>query len=346
VDAGDIITLVAIVVVPALALWAIYVWRSGTPGKPAVLLGIPQALRPGQPDEVLEGPRLERIQIWGVLSVLALAIFVPAYWLGEFRRQSHFTERFSEESVERGRLIFNIAPPLPEGSDPQAFRAVEREISLGMGCANCHGPGQTETNGKLAPITEATASGGQSQFTPPGSNKKVSYTAPPLNTVFTRWDEEVIRFTIERGRPGTDMPAWGVEFGGPMTQQMIDDVMTWLKTLPGNQSPPEGVSDACKKPDKSAYESCGQEIFSARCAVCHGPEGQGKESQPWYQGMALWKGDVRHLSRQQHYQTILNGRRFAFMPAFGESPSQGITAPPYPLTNAQIKAVIAYERTL
>jgi mono/diheme cytochrome c family protein len=127
---------------------------------------------------------------------------------------------------------------------------------------------------------------------------------------------------------------------------MIDDVITWLKTLPGNNAPPEGVSEACGEPAQNQYVSCGQEIFEARCAVCHGPEGQGKESDPWYQGLALWKGDVRHLNRQQHFQTILNGRRFAFMPQFGETPSQGIPAPAYPLTNDQIRAVMAYERSL
>jgi mono/diheme cytochrome c family protein len=342
VETGEVLLVVAVVLVPAILLWGIYLARSGRPGKPAVLLGIPQALRPGQPDEALEGPRLERIQIWGLLSVLALAIFVPAYWLGEQERASSFEERFSEESVERGRIIFAVPPPLPEDADPVQFRAVEREISLGMGCANCHGAPQAEGE----PVDENTAAGGQFPFTPPGSNKQVPYAAPPLNNVFTRWDEEVVRFTIERGRPGTDMPAWGVEYGGPMTEQMIDDVMTWLQTLPGNQTPPEGVSESCANPSKGAQMRCGEEIFAARCAVCHGPEGQGKESEPWYQGMALWKGDVRHLNRQQHYQTILNGRRFAFMPAFGESPSQGIPAPPYPLTEKQIRAVLAYERTL
>lgn len=341
-ETGEVLLIVAVVLLPAILLWGIYLARSGRPGKPAVLLGIPQALRPGLPDEALEGPRLERIQVWGLLSVLALAIFVPAYWLGEQERASSFEERFSEESVERGRIIFAVPPPLPEDADPVQFRAVEREISLGMGCANCHGAPQAEDE----PITDDTAAGGQFVFTPPGSNKQVDYKAPPLNNVFTRWDEEVVRFTIERGRPGTDMPAWGVEYGGPMTQQMIDDVMTWLQTLPGNQTPPEGVSETCANPGKSAQMTCGEEIFAARCAVCHGPEGQGKESEPWYQGMALWKGDVRHLNRQQHYQTILNGRRFAFMPAFGESPSQGIPAPPYPLTEKQIQAVMAYERTL
>ncbi|MGH2735035.1 MAG: c-type cytochrome, partial [Actinomycetota bacterium] len=92
-------------------------------------------------------------------------------------------------------------------------------------------------------------------------------------------------------------------------------------------------------------------IFSVRSSVCHAHEGSGKEglgdsSEPWYQGMALWKGDVRALDERQHYLTIQNGRRFAFMPAFGEAPAQGVPVPPYPLTDEQIKAVMTFERTL
>jgi mono/diheme cytochrome c family protein len=174
------------------------------------------------------------------------------------------------------------------------------------------------------------------EFVPPGETEPVSYQAPPLNNVFQRWDEEVIRFTIERGRPGTPMPAWGVQYGGSMTTQMVDDVITWLKTLEGNQNgPPELAKDAT-----------GQEIFEARCALCHGDNASGKEDVLWHQGMALWKGDVKHLTEQQHLATIRNGRRFAFMPPFAEAPSQGVPVPTYPLTDEQIEAVMAYERTL
>jgi mono/diheme cytochrome c family protein len=341
----NVVLIAAVVLVPAILLWAVYLVRSGTPRRPGVVLGIPRALRPGQPDEVLEGPRLERIQVWGLISVLSLAVFIPAYWLGEVQRQQHFVERFDEESVERGRIIFNVAPPIPEEADPVAFREVEREISLGMGCAQCHGAPQTEPD---EPPGEEVAAGGTAQggFIPLGSTERVEYVAPPLNNVFTRWDEEIVRFTIERGRPGTPMPAWGVEYGGPMTEQMVDDVMTWLETLPGNQQAPSELSEDCQSPSRGDRRSCGEEIFTARCALCHGADGQGKESEPWYSGMALWRGDVRHLPRELHYATIFNGRRFAFMPPFGESPTQGIPAPPYPLNEAQIRAVMAYERSL
>jgi mono/diheme cytochrome c family protein len=131
---------------------------------------------------------------------------------------------------------------------------------------------------------------------------------------------------------------------------MVDDVMAWLHTLPGNQTDPdEAISRDCRQPSNSKLMSCGQEIFEVRCAVCHGPEGQGKEaagttSDPWHQGKALWKGDVTGMDQRQHFLTIQNGRRFAFMPQFGEVPAQGITAPAYPLSDKQIKAVMTYER--
>jgi mono/diheme cytochrome c family protein len=189
--------------------------------------------------------------------------------------------------------------------------------------------------------------------------------------VFSRWDEEVVRFTIERGRPGTPMPPWGVDFGGPMTQQMIDDVIAWLHSI---QVDPPAISDDCGDINSRNEQACGEVIFEARCAVCHGPEGQGKEDTAkvvinpgdlrcvppsgspdapecpkgpkWWQGLALWQGDVNHLDEDQHLTTITNGRRFAFMPQFGEAPAQGIPAPPVPLTEAQIRAVMAYERSL
>lgn len=324
---NELLTIALVVVVPALLLWAIFIARTGRPGRPLrPVIGIPQALRPGEPDEVLEGPRLERIQVWGLVTSMSLAFFIPLYWLPETQRQESFVHRFDEESLERGETIFQPPPDIPETATAAEFKALEEGINLGMNCALCHG---------------ADAGGGLVQFTDPTTGEKVWYNAPPLNNVFTRWDEEIVRFTIERGRPGTPMPTWGVQFGGPMTSQMVSDVMAWLRSLPGNQEPPEEL----------AKDASGAEIFAARCATCHGDKGQGKEAagtldDPWFQGMPLWKGDVTHLSEDLHLATITNGRRFAFMPPWGEAPPAGIPPAPYPLTARQIRAVMAYERSL
>ncbi|MGH2755916.1 MAG: c-type cytochrome [Actinomycetota bacterium] len=337
-ESSDVLLVAIIVLVPAALMWAIFIARTGRPGKPPrPSLGIPMALRPAESDEKLEGPRLERIQVWGVISTVALAVFVPAYWLPEKQRQEHFVERFDEESVHRGGLIYQTPPELEEDIGAVEFKELEEAISLGQNCAFCHGG---DAQGGPVPTG----------YVDPSTGERVQYNAPPLNNVFQRWDEEVIRFTIERGRPGTPMPAWGVEYGGPMTEQMVSDVIAYLQAeYPANSEPPEELAEACANPDSSDALSCssGREIFAARCAVCHGPEGQGKEDDTlWFQGMALWKGDVTHLDENLHMTTIIQGRRFAFMPAFGEAPPQGIPVPPYPLSEGQIRAVMEYERSL
>ncbi len=330
---GDIATLAIVILAPAAALWFIFIARTRTKS-PGAQLGIPKALRPGQSDEVLEGKRLERIMIYGVLTTLALAAFIPAYWLPETERQEAFQERQTEGSIERGELVFQQAPPLEEAESggPETFKEVEAAIALGQNCASCHGP---DAGGGLA----------STGFIDPVTGNQVDYTAPPLNNVFTRWDDEIVEFTIKRGRPGTPMPAWGVEYGGSMTDQMVDDVMAWLKTLPENNEAPPGITEDCQDPEPFDLK-CGEEIFTARCAVCHGAEGQGKDAEPWFQGMALWQGKVEHLSSAQHITTVVNGRRFAFMPPFSDAPAQGIPSNPYPLTTRQIKAVVNYERSL
>ncbi len=358
-ETGSILAIAFVVLVPAAILWAIFLSRHKRTQKPAQSLGIPQAMRPAPPDEVLEGPRLQRVMVGGLVATLATAVFIPVYWLPERTRQEAFEDRFLEHSLERGQLVFSAPPPLQEDIPASEFKAEEKALALGQACSNCHG-----SAGKLHEEPDENVAGGgfaNPPFRDPVTDQIVQYVAPPLNNVFTRWDEEVVRFTIERGRPGTPMPAWGVEYGGSMTEMMVDDVINWLKSLPGNQNPPGQISDGCQEPRIATRISCGQEIFEARCAVCHGPEGQGKEGDEtvtleiegeevdapiWYPGMALWNGDVRSLSEREHLFTIRNGRRFAFMPQFAEAPAQGIPVPPYPLTDAQIEAVAAYERTL
>ena len=366
---SDVIAITLIILGPAVLLWGIYLMRTRRPRKAAAILGIPHAMRPGAPDDRLEGPRLERIMLGGFLATVMVLVVPVMYWLPERQRQEHFASRFEEESLHRGELVYNAPPTLEEDISAQAFKELEKELSLGQACSNCHGGVARDESGEI--IKENTASGGYGNplFKDPATGDVIAYKAPPLNTVFSRWDPEVVRFTIERGRPGTDMPTWGVEYGGSMTSMMVDDVMGFLESI---QVPLEEVSEECKNPAKSAFMQCGQEIFEARCQVCHGPEGQGKEDtrllyedpeiidqdiygvedskkddyRVWYQGLALWKGDVRHLSEDQHYYTIYNGRRFAFMPPFGEAPAQGIPIPPNPLTDKQIRAVMTYERSL
>ena len=51
--------------------------------------------------------------------------------------------------------------------------------------------------------------------------------APSLNDIFYRYDDEEVRYWLIWGRPGSPMPAWGVEAGGPLNDQQLDFVIEY-----------------------------------------------------------------------------------------------------------------------
>ena len=150
-DTATVLVVTLVVLLPAAMLWAIYISRTGRARRPQAILRIPQALRPAQPDEVLEGPRLQRIQAWGLVATVATAAFIPLYWLPEQQRQESFVDRFNEESLRRGSLIFAIAPELEEDASAEQFKEQERALSLGQGCANCHGSSANTAEREVIP---------------------------------------------------------------------------------------------------------------------------------------------------------------------------------------------------
>jgi hypothetical protein len=60
---------------------------------------------------------------------------------------------------------------------------------------------------------------------------QVEWNVPALNTVLLRYSEEEVNFIITYGRGSTPMPAWGVEGGGAMTTQMVDNIIEYLESI-------------------------------------------------------------------------------------------------------------------
>src|ERR671936_720245 len=80
---------------------------------------IPPSRRPGPTDEALEGPLLERYQLWGFVLTLFLAVFLPFAYLHEPGREKSAYSKELQTSRETGKAIF------------------------GQFCARCHGPQAT-----------------------------------------------------------------------------------------------------------------------------------------------------------------------------------------------------------
>jgi mono/diheme cytochrome c family protein len=168
--------------------------------------------KPYYPDEILEGPKLDRALSVGLLTLMILAIGVPLYWIMEPARQENAAVNFREHFESRGEAMFG-----PTGSDPQA-----------LNCAGCHGnlEGGVVPNYPLVdPATDLV--------TP------VDWQAPALGTVLLRYSREEVRFILTYGRPGSPMPAWGVAGGGPLNDQQIQNLIDYLDL---NQADPAAAN--------------------------------------------------------------------------------------------------------
>ena len=300
-------------------------------------------------DEELEGHRLQRLQLLGVLILATITIGLPAYWLNEPNRQSNTIEGQANRFISWGSGLF---APTAEG---------------GFNCAGCHG-GMNGTGG----IAEYTVTDSKT-----GEVKPVIWKAPAINTVFYKFDESEVRFILQYGRPFSPMSPWGIEGGGPLNAQQIDTLLAYLKSI---QIPREDciVADAnplnCagghlpiteqekiqaaaqKSVDDGTYASIGEALFNLElssgaysCARCHTPGWSWGE--PGQTGSGAFGWNLTGGATNSHFATeeeMINfikagskygakygvqGQGSGRMPGFGDL-----------LTDEQIQQIVNYVR--
>jgi mono/diheme cytochrome c family protein len=301
--------LIVLVVAVAIASAAMAAMRRGK-GKPPP---VPPALRPGDIDAVLESDRLTKIQWWGFAFTFFFAIFLPAYWMMEPGRMASADRHVAEDSITRGQKYFALRQDPVTGA----------ENLNGKECARCHG-------------TEAQ--GGTNDFLDTATGQRQTVNVPELQTVFTRYATPPAGFkdarafiseTIERGRPGTDMPTWGNQYGGPLNEQEIADIVDWLEHI--------------QKTPKVSQGAGGDQIFNQFCVSCHGAGGSGGIGPSMKNG-----SETKEFPNiQDHIAFVTNGSK-AGQPygAQGKTATGRMPAWQGTLTPEQIKAVVDYERSL
>ena len=147
-------------------------------------------------DDVLETRKLDQSLMSGLVLLSIIGIALPLYWLGEPGRQEGYVENTLELWTEEGAESF-------EGA-----------------CSSCHGGGGAGGVAAFA-ITEA----GSGSFI-----ASVDWVAPSLTSVLTRFTEEEVIYTLNFGRNGV-MPAWGAPGGGPLTEQQIQILVVYLRSI-------------------------------------------------------------------------------------------------------------------
>lgn len=152
---------------------------------------------PALRDEDLEGRRLDVALMANLVMLTIIAIALPFYWLGEPGREVGRDNDTARIFTNRGESIYT------EGAQ----------------CVNCHGA--AGVGGSVT--TSLTDDDG-------GFVAQVVWKAPALNTVLSRFSEDEILHTLNFGRNGV-MPAWGAAGGGPLTDQQLEEVVFYLRSI-------------------------------------------------------------------------------------------------------------------
>ena len=200
--------------------WALYLLANSRRSRPEVGSEVELATnrKPYLSDEELEGPKLDRALTWGLVSMAIIAVGLPLYWLAEPGRQSGAIENFESTFVARGEALFAAT------------------AQGGFNCAGCHG-GNAGIGGEVPytltlPVLDAE---GLPVLGPDGTPqnvlRQVSWKAPALNVATLRWTDEQLQEILTYGRPFSPMPAWGIDGGGPMNAQQIDNLIAYLHSI-------------------------------------------------------------------------------------------------------------------
>jgi mono/diheme cytochrome c family protein len=355
-----------------VAGWGLYLLANVRRSKPEVGSEVELAANRKQylDDDQLEGPRLDRVLRWGLISLSIVGVGLPLYWLAEPGRQSGAVTNFDEQFVSRGAGLF---APTADG---------------GFNCAGCHGGAQGLGGEVPYTLTEYEYDENgevirDEEGNPETTLRQVSWRAPALNTVALRMTEEQIRQVLVYGRPFSPMPAWGIEGGGPMNEQQIDNLIAYLESIAispeeaQEQAQDEAEAEverlsslqsqlaeeqAAEEPDEDliaqlergiSYNqpaTLGAALFNLNCARCHTagwsydePEAPGGGAM----GPSLYNVLTQFPDETEHYEWVANGTEVGEQ--YGQYGQNDAGAMPFfggQLSREQIQAIVNYERQL
>lgn len=186
--------------------------------------------KPYYDDAILETKRLDRAlyMAFGLLAIISVVL--PLYWLREPGRQENATRGHDNAFRHEGEMLFGNNTPTNHD---------------GLGCAGCHGE---KGVGGIAAYTVTDSSG---RFL-----KQVTWKAPALDTVTLRYSRSDVRYIIQYGRPFSPMAAWGVDGGGPLDDQAIEDLVTYMESIQlSPKAAQKQVKEGLKKEKAAAIEA-------------------------------------------------------------------------------------------
>lgn len=172
---------------------------------------------------------------------------------------------------------------------------------------------------------------------------------PALNnrTLLKNTLDSVFFSVIRSGVPGTQMPAWSVDYGGPLTDEEIRDLVAFIRAWEPNA--PE-VKPIVFEPDATR----GALLFASTCSICHGENGQGGSApalndparlqaldNDWYRGVIRYGRPAKGMPT---WGTVLSPNQIEDLIALIEAWRQGTQVQPaFSMTDLLDNAIFALE---
>jgi mono/diheme cytochrome c family protein len=195
-----------------------------------------------------------------------------------------------------------------EGRPVRSDRVLDFATLYGQNCAGCHG-----ADGQFGP-------------------------APPLDdpTFLAIVPDTVLSMIVAEGRPGTPMPAFSRESGGPLTGEQVKALAGGIKSRWKAEAPKEPPPAYLVPGSKSQGDpGRGRRVFARACAPCHGEEGLGGEGKV---GPINDPSFLALISDQAIRRYIITGRPDLGMPGFAGK--WGRPADFRPLTPADVADLV------
>jgi mono/diheme cytochrome c family protein len=226
--------------------------------------------------------------------------------------QSSTRPRHVGLALVTGVLLFLVFGPAQAlGQEPTEDQLQLGAQLYGENCAICHGPsGEGRVGATLA--------------------KDWPSIRPDLR----------VKTVIQEGVPGSPMPAWSEQHGGPLSEEEIDAltfyILSW-ETGGARPSVPTPVvtppPPITPVPDVEGDPNRGAVLYGENCAVCHGPRGEGRVGATLAKDWPAIRADLRVKT------VIEEGVPGSPMPAWSQAHGG-------PLTDEQINDIVAFTISL
>lgn len=194
--------------------------------------------------------------------------------------------------------------PAPGPEVPRPDSVLDPVVLYSQNCAGCHG-----ADGRKGPAMDLSDS-----------------------IYLAIVDDDTLRSTVSKGRPGTAMSAFAQKEGGMLTDEQVNAIVRGIRDRWSKPNMLTGITAPSYTAQQQGNPQQGQAVYVAYCESCHGAGDKGGPK-----AGSVTNPSYLSLISDQGLRTIVIAGR----PDFGAPDWRG-NVPGHPMTDQQISDVVAW----